>query len=97
IVGFNPKLNAMDNLADAFCIFTSGWDTCPLPAWQTLGEDRHDVIEVAFTDGSAYDTSTTSARAGAGVWYGKDDPRNKAIKQARPQQTNNAGEIHAML
>ncbi|KAK0446318.1 ribonuclease H-like protein [Armillaria borealis] len=55
------------------------------------------AISIAYTDGSAYENGTAEARAGAGVWFGKEDERNIFLRLPGPNQTNNAAEIRALL
>ncbi|KAJ7096497.1 ribonuclease H-like protein [Mycena crocata] len=52
---------------------------------------------VAYTDGSAINNGKEDAQAGAGVWYGPDDGRNRAIKvPPELSPSNNVGELLAI-
>ncbi|KAG6876024.1 hypothetical protein C0993_006191 [Termitomyces sp. T159_Od127] len=52
----------------------------------------------AYTDGSCMNNGFEDAKAGAGVWYSENDPRNVTAKvPAHLNQTNNAGEALAIL
>lgn len=52
-----------------------------------------------FTDGSCANNGATNARAGAGVYFGPDDPRNlaKAVPLECYAQTSTAAELYAAL
>jgi ribonuclease HI len=52
-----------------------------------------------FTDGSCSGNGTVKARAGAGVYFGLDDPCNLAepVPLERYAQTSNAGELYAAV
>ena len=52
---------------------------------------------VVYTDGSCAGNGTAEARAGCGVWYGTDDPRNMAIRVPGKKQSNQVGELLAIL
>ncbi|KAF6760766.1 ribonuclease H-like domain-containing protein, partial [Ephemerocybe angulata] len=53
---------------------------------------------IAYTDGSCTNAGYEEAKAGAGIWYGKDDARNKAIRvPSSLPQTNNSAEAAAVL
>jgi ribonuclease HI len=52
-----------------------------------------------YTDGSCSDNGSVKARAGAGVYFGPDDPRNLAepVPLALYPQSSNAGELYAAV
>ncbi|KZW01182.1 ribonuclease H-like protein, partial [Exidia glandulosa HHB12029] len=50
-----------------------------------------------WTDGSCFDVRKPSARAGAGVFWGEDCPRNIWRRLHGAQQTNNRAELFAIL
>lgn len=52
-----------------------------------------------YTDGSCSDNGSVKARAGAGVYFGFQDPRNLAepVPLALYPQSSNAGELYAAL
>ena len=43
------------------------------------------------------DNGKANARCGAGVWFGPEDPRNLVIRIPGDQQSNQVGEIVAIL
>ena len=58
------------------------------------GSGRNWVI---YTDGSCKDSNISKARAGAGTYCEMDDSKTKAIKIPGEPQTNQRGELIAML
>ncbi|KAK0479284.1 hypothetical protein IW261DRAFT_1323241, partial [Armillaria novae-zelandiae] len=99
-IRFNPDMDSDCSLVDGFRIFASVWDTCSRQAERnTKGNEWIDEgakVSTAYTDGSAFNNGTATARAGAGVWFGDDDERNLAIRLSDPLQTNNIAEIRAV-
>ena len=53
------------------------------------------LLEV-YTDGSCHGNGTPNARAGSGVFWGHDSPKNQAVR-VPGKQTNNRSEIFAIL
>ncbi|KAH9919438.1 ribonuclease H-like domain-containing protein [Epithele typhae] len=51
---------------------------------------------VIYTDGSSRGNGTAGSRAGVGVWWGDQDPRNLAERCPGPQ-TNNSAELNAII
>ena len=54
----------------------------------------HEEIEV-YTDGSCEGNGDEDAKAGSGLWYGTDDPRNKSLK-VPGDKTNQTAELYAV-
>ena len=52
---------------------------------------------IIYTDGSCTGNGTADARAGSGVWFGKNDERNAAIRVPGREQSNQVGELLAIL
>ncbi|KAJ7137720.1 ribonuclease H-like domain-containing protein, partial [Mycena epipterygia] len=50
-----------------------------------------------YTDGSCFNNGKPNARAGAGIFWGENSPRNQALRVPGPEQSNNRGEIYAVL
>ena len=50
-----------------------------------------------FTDGACIDNGGENAAAGSGVWYTDNDPRNKSVQVPHEEQSNQTGELHAVL
>lgn len=87
-------------LANALRVFTRNHDvaspaaadrpSAPQPPPTSL------VWTQAYTDGSCVTEKGGKAAAGAGVWFGKDDPRNTAARVPGCEQTNNVAEFYAV-
>ena len=50
-----------------------------------------------YTDGSCLNNGTAETRAGSGVWFGADDPRNVVVRVPGLDQSNQIGELLAIL
>ncbi|KAH7914514.1 ribonuclease H-like protein, partial [Hygrophoropsis aurantiaca] len=50
-----------------------------------------------YTDGSCIDNGTTNAKCGAGIWFGPNDPRNSAVRIPGENQSNQIGELVAII
>ncbi|KAG6879310.1 hypothetical protein C0992_003637 [Termitomyces sp. T32_za158] len=96
---FDPELVLKNEIGDGFRILLKektqrkdnqiDYTRCP--------EALPDPIEI-YTDGSCFGNGTIGAKAGAGVWFGHEDPRNRAMRLPETiPQTNNTGEAMAML
>ena len=57
--------------------------------------DKNDMIKV-FTDGACSKNGSANAKAGIGVYFGKDDKRNVSRKIIG-KQTNNTAELSAVI
>ncbi|KZP11171.1 ribonuclease H-like protein [Athelia psychrophila] len=56
-----------------------------------------DPRTTAYTDGSCLDGGTEKARTGSGIWFGIDDPQNKALRVPGANQSNQVGEAVGAL
>ncbi|KAL6303159.1 hypothetical protein BKA93DRAFT_818149 [Sparassis latifolia] len=56
----------------------------------------NDTVTI-YTDGSCIKNGEATAQAGSGIWYGPNDPRNKALRLPDGMASNQAGEIAAIL
>ncbi|KAF6753116.1 ribonuclease H-like domain-containing protein, partial [Ephemerocybe angulata] len=50
-----------------------------------------------YTDGSCFNNGLPTAHAGAGVYFGPGNTKNAALRVPGPGQTNNRGELYAIL
>ncbi|KAH9986337.1 ribonuclease H-like protein [Russula compacta] len=57
---------------------------------------RHQLLKV-YTDGACMNNGKANARCGAGVWYGPNDAKNQAIRVPGYQQSNQIGDIAAII
>ncbi|KAJ7052360.1 hypothetical protein C8F01DRAFT_918561, partial [Mycena amicta] len=95
---FDPLPADTNKLEDAYRIFCNKerGSQSPPNLDRLVEPDEEEVV--VYTDGSAINNGQANARAGAGIFYGSDDIRNRAI-QVPPElrQTNQVGEILAVI
>ncbi|OSC98505.1 hypothetical protein PYCCODRAFT_1375103, partial [Trametes coccinea BRFM310] len=93
---FNRSVTEYGTISDALRIFTGPSEVC-----QTIPDmsvEQNDNFETVATDGSCYRNGERNAQAGAGVYFGVDDPRNVCARlPASLEQTNQTGEAVASL
>ena len=97
---FDPSVTEKTSLADCFRIFTDPNRISNIPAErqrQARGINIPEESVKVYTDGSCIDNGKENAKAGAGIWFAEGDPRNKAIRIPGPNQTNQVGEIAAVI
>ena len=97
---FNPSVTEKMNLADCFRIFTDPDRLSNTPAErqrQARGINIPEERITVYTDGSCIDNGKENAKAGAGIWFVEGDPQNKAIKIPGSNQSNQVGEIAAVI
>ena len=93
---FNPSVTIRTSLEDCFRIFPSQ-GMPPQPALRPIPqENRHPPLTI-YTDGSCEDNGSTTARCGAGIWISDSHPLNRSIKVPGPSQSNQVGELAAIL
>ncbi|KAL1661067.1 hypothetical protein GGF50DRAFT_20505, partial [Schizophyllum commune] len=93
---FDRNITVQGNLGNAFRIFTEG-ETYNERVDMSMDETYEEPLIVA-TDGSCLNNGWANAKAGAGVFFGHGDPRNKSIRLPdRLEQSNQAGEIVGAL
>ncbi|OCH95326.1 ribonuclease H-like protein [Obba rivulosa] len=97
-VCFNPAVTTSGGLADTFRVFTDPSVTSKLEAIRPRSRPAqpHQSISV-YTDGSCFENGTLRARAGAGVWFGRGNPRNCALRIPGPAQSSPIAETVAVL
>ncbi|KAJ7271394.1 hypothetical protein B0H12DRAFT_1003102, partial [Mycena haematopus] len=95
---FDPRITTHGTIADTFRIFTKGHVRnlrAKAPNTRHDPEPGAETISV-YTDGSAIHNGKDNAQAGAGVFFGENDPRNRAIRLPTDVGcTNNSGEVLA--
>ncbi|KAJ7141887.1 hypothetical protein C8R43DRAFT_892320 [Mycena crocata] len=98
-IEFDPTITTHGTIADTFRIFTKG---CLRNLTGAVPATKHDQDTVnedmsVYTDGSAINNGKNNAQAGAGVYFGDNDPRNMAIHIPNDVGcTNNVGEMVAI-
>ena len=96
---FDPSVTTKDDLSECFRVFTEPQRTSKNPAQHAQNDgmnNRHNEILV-YTDGSCTNNGKANARCGGGIWFGQNDPRNKAIKIPGNAQSNQIGETAAVI
>ena len=96
-VEFNPN-NEVTELKDAITIFSEtktelAGISRTAPQSRTAGHQR----TVVYTDGACLNNGDEDARAGSGIWYGDGDPRNRGVWVPHKEQSNQTGELMAVL
>ena len=85
-------------LKDCFRVFT---DPGPPPKTTTERAPRTEALNIPqitiYTDGSCTDNGKATAHAGSGIWYGDNDPRNTSVRVPYTHQSNQTGELYAVL
>ena len=87
-----------ESLTDCFTVFTS--HPAP-PSHKTRRANRTQTFTdpkiTIYTDGSCSNNGETSAQAGSGIWFGDEDARNTSLRVPGPEQSNQTGELYAVL
>jgi ribonuclease HI len=68
-VEFDSRITTDGTLADAFRIFTQGYENSADTSPDTRFARNQGPEVVVYTDGSALDNNTDSVKAGAGVFF----------------------------
>jgi len=93
-----PSVRSELSTTDCFRVFT---DTEPAPAETTSRANRTGRFNnppiTIYTDGSCTNNGETNATAGSGIWYDDNDPRNTSFRVPGPDQSNQTGELYAIL
>ena len=96
---YNPDITEKDKPEDAIRIFAKQKITEETAKQKPVlrEHNRSEKNWVIYTDGSCKDGNTSKARAGAETYCEMDDSKMKAIKIPRKPQTNQRGELIAIL
>jgi len=57
---------------------------------------RHQTIRI-YTDGACLNNRKTNTKCGSGIWIAPNDPRNQAIRVPGNKQSNQIGELVAVI
>jgi ribonuclease HI len=91
------KTSEATDTRDAITIFNDP-PTTQIPLENPSGEgEAPPTTTTVYTDGACINNGHENARAGSGVWYGDDDPRNVSSRTHHRSQTNQTGELFAIL
>ena len=93
---FDPSVTTRTSLADCFRV------SIPHPPSELLAlchQSRDDPLPplTIYTDGSCINNGLLNAKCGAGLWIENEHPLNRAIRVPGPLQSNQVGELAAIL
>jgi ribonuclease HI len=96
---FDPTITCKTDLAECFRIFTDPTRISDRPAMRNAPrETRLRLQEITiYTDGACNRNGKANAQSGSGVWFGPDHEMNMAIRVPGSQQSNQVGELVAII
>ncbi|KZT18632.1 hypothetical protein NEOLEDRAFT_1079750, partial [Neolentinus lepideus HHB14362 ss-1] len=98
---FDPSMTARTSLAECFRIFVDPDSVPPTPAYRlqhpTPGISLEPNRLTVYTDGSCSNNGKANARAGSGIYVSASSPYNRAIRVDGPDQSNQVGELVAVI
>ena len=92
-------MTCRDSLAECFRIFTDLAKITLTPAIRNLtrGINLETNKITVFTDGACMKNGKVDAKCSSGIWFGREHRLNKAIKVPGPHQSNQVGELIAVI
>ncbi|KAJ8587399.1 hypothetical protein M405DRAFT_703302, partial [Rhizopogon salebrosus TDB-379] len=97
---FDPTVTAKTSLSECFRIFTKT-SLIQSPAYRLqrplTGRPTNDIPLTVYTDGSCIMNGKEDAKCGSGIWISENHPLNKSVRIPGPSQSNQVGEIAAIL
>ena len=97
---FDPSVTEKKDLTECFRVFTDPSKIKNIPATRhprPRGLPPGDEEIVVYTDGSCLNNGKLDARCGGGVWLEDGSQHNRILKIPGPNQSNQVGEIAAMV
>ena len=96
---FDPTMTCKEDLAECFRIFTDPSKISDKPAERIrIRETTLTLSEIkVYTDGACLNNGMANAQSGAGVWFGPNHEKNQAIKIPGMRQSNQVGEVVAII
>ena len=97
---FNPSVTIKSDLTDCFRIFVDPNKVMNEPAMRQpppRGIIIPEEVITVYTDGSCMNNGKENAKCGSGVWFGEGSEHNCAIRVPGPEQSNQIGEIAAVI
>jgi len=96
---FDPSITCKESLAECFRIFTNPEKISLTPASRhlTRGLNLDNIKMKVYTDGACMKNGKSDAKCGSGIWIAPDHHLNKAIKVPGPSQSNQVGELAAVI
>jgi ribonuclease HI/exonuclease III len=96
-INFNPALVTGGQIGNTLRIFTGKEPKMRGSVRELIRRRDADWEEIAATDGSCENNGHDNAKAGAGIYYGLEDQRNRAIRVPQEmKQSNQTGEMLAI-
>jgi ribonuclease HI len=98
-ITFDPALTCKESLAECFRIFTDPdrISTHMAQRYRHQGPIPRCKVITVYTDGACMNNGKKNARCRSGVWFGQDDPRNRALRIPGNAQSNQVGKIAAII
>ncbi|KAH7911774.1 hypothetical protein BJ138DRAFT_1005888, partial [Hygrophoropsis aurantiaca] len=100
-ITFDPTVGSKNCLSECFRIFTNPKSISTQPAYRlqagTRGRTIPDEHITIYTDGSCLNNGKENAQCGAGIWIEDNHPMNKSLRVTNETQSNQAGELAAVL
>jgi len=99
VITFDPSITCKESLAECFRIFTDpdGNSTHLAQRYKHRGPTPRCEEVIVYTDSACMNNGKKNARCGSGVWFGHEDPRNRALRIPGEHQSNQVGEIAAVV
>ena len=96
---FDPTITSKEDLTECFRIFTDPTRISDKPAERI--DPRETMISLdeikVYTDGACFNNGKANAQSGSGIWFGPDHSMNKAFRVPGPLQSNQVGELAAVI
>ena len=98
-ITFDPSITCKDSVAECFRIFMNPARLSPIPARRPFARGLNlDPRKISvYMDGACWNNGKANAKCGSGVWLGLNNPRNAAIRVPGPKQSNQVGELAAVI
>ena len=98
-IAFDPTITCKDGITECFRVFTDPDRISGIPASRRPPRGTYlDHVEMrVYTDGSCINNGKENAMCGSGVWIEENHPLNKAIRVPGPAQSNQVGELAAVI
>ncbi|GBE83695.1 hypothetical protein SCP_0507510 [Sparassis crispa] len=93
---FNPSITTTGHLKEGFRIFSNHLSSS-LTVSHRSGRPVLEESTTVYTDSSCINNRDQNTQAGAGIWFTHNDPRNTSLRLPSPHNTNQAGEVAAIL
>ncbi len=96
---FDPTITCKEGIEECFHVFMDPDKISMTPASRhlTWGRDLDHIRIDVYTDGACMKNGKLNARSGSGIWIDTNHPLNRAIKVPGPTQSNQVGELVAVI